>query len=408
MKSPRSLFVNTIAAAAALFAALVAGAANAATIHGNVVNGTTGAGDVSASVALIEPSAGMAPIRTIQASKGQFSVDKLTPGIYLARVDYEGVTYNKPFEVVGDEHVDVTVTVYETTSSWEGVRVFVPHFTATRHGDHLSIERVYDINNEQRPPRTITGEDGYFRFPLPSQMHEFNGMFVQYGEVPIQRQPVATDEDGVYLLDYPIRPGVTRVIMAYSVAYDSAAFSMNEKLRYDIDSFTIFATDSDMKITSSSHELVPAEDAHAAVSWTIDGLKKGDTLNLTFHGGTSQAPEAATSRATVIVVPDDAESLSLFLMFILILALMTFTGIALREPRLTGAETHYLQEYRDVLIRRVAKLDDVYETGAIPATAYHAKRAELKNQVASLIFRLEAVGQKGQKNPETKTRARAR
>jgi hypothetical protein len=47
-----------------------------------------------------------------------------------------------------------------------------------------------------------------------------------------------------------------------------------------------------------------------------------------------------------------------------------------------------LSQYRDVLIERLAKLDDLRETGAIPAGAYQAKRMELKNQLASLIIRL--------------------
>jgi hypothetical protein len=365
--------------------------AGAASIHGTVVNGTTGGTDVKATVSIINPASGMAPVQTVQAVNGEFSIDNLEPGSYLARVEYAGVTYNRPFQIAGDEHADVTVEVFDTTTSWKGVKVVVPHFTAARHSDHLVIERVYDIYNEAQPLKTITGDEGFFRFPLPEEMHAFNALFVQYGEVPIERQPVESGEKGVYLVDYPIRPGLTRVVMSYTANYDSGAVSMNEKIQYDIDSFTIFATDAEMEISSSSHELAEGGGPHEGVSWEIKGLKRGDVLNLSFRGGVNQETASGGSgegQHMVIVVPNDAENLSLILMVILLLALVTFVGIAMKEPRIDGAEALRLSQYRDVLIERLAKLDDLRETGAIPAGAYQAKRMELKNQLASLIIRL--------------------
>jgi hypothetical protein len=44
----------------------------------------------------------------------------------------------------------------------------------------------------------------------------------------------------------------------------------------------------------------------------------------------------------------------------------------------------------------LAKLDDLNQTGAIPAAAYQSKRAEFKNQIASLMYRLNARGGSGE------------
>jgi hypothetical protein len=401
MSSRRFRSVITVVAAAAGFASTTAVPARGGTVQGTVVNRSTGARNVSAPVSVIDPSAGMTPLYTVQATNGEFSIGDLDAGAYLARVDYEGVTYNWPFQIAENEQATIEITVYDTTSSWEGTRIAVPHFTATRHDDHLVIERVYDVYNERQPPRTIAGDGGYFRFPLPEQMHSFNGMYVQHDEVPVERQPVETDEAGVYRLDYPIRPGLTRVAMSYTVAYDSAAVSLNEKLLYDIESFTIFATDPDMQITSTTNDLIPEEGPHEGVSWHIDGLKKGEVLNLSFRGGSSQET-ASGGEGDIIVVPNQAEGLSLVLMLILLLALAAFTAIAAREPRMSGPESLRLAEYRNVLIRRLAKLDDLYETGAIPSAAYRAKRAELKNQVASLTYRLGAGSRAGAKTGGSK------
>jgi hypothetical protein len=391
---------------------LVSGAARAETVNGTVNNGTSGTAVADAEVLIINPSAGMAPVQTVKAVGGRFTVENLDAGVYIARASYGGVTYNHNFQIPatgGSEPVEVAIVVYEPTTSWGGVRIVVPHFTAARHADHLVIERVYDIYNESNPPRTVTGEDGSFRFPLPGDMHSLNGFVVSYSGIPIERQPLETGEAGVWSVDYPIRPGVTRVGMAYTLPYDSVSYTMNEKIHYDIESITIFATDVDMTIHSHSHELAQVEGPHASVSWAINGLKKGQELNLHFQGGADQQVAAAGggSQPAISVVPNSADSLSTLMMAILLLALMAFAGIALREPHAVGAEALHLKEYRDVLVGRLAKLDDLNQTGAIPAAAYQSKRAELKNQIASLMYRLNASGGSGtsraQQSDETRS-----
>jgi hypothetical protein len=386
----RSVILLTTALIAGLI--LSVNTAAAATVNGTIQNGTTGDAPVDVSVAIINPSAGMMAQQTVEAVDGRFAVENLEPGIYMARVEYKDVMYNYDFQITATDsvEVEVAVVVYETSSSWDGVKIVVPHFTAARHSDHLVVERVYDIYNESEPPRTIAGEDGQFRFPLPPEMHNFNGLWVQYGNVPIEREPLATDDPGIRRLDYPIRPGVTRVVMGYTVEYETAAFAMTEKLQHDIEQFTIFATDMEMKVTSSSHELLSGEGPHASVSSAIKDLKKGDVLSLAFEGGITQQATTGGPQPVVSVVPNSTESVSSLLMIILLLALVAFVGIAVRGPRVTGADALHLKEHRDILVRQLATLDDVHETGAIPAATYQSKRSELKNQIASLMFRLNA------------------
>jgi hypothetical protein len=394
MISNRFRSVIIIAAVAATCLVALPGASMAESIHGSVTNGTTGSTDVAVDISVINPAAGMAPLQTIRSSAGEWGVDNLAPGVYIARVEYQGVTYNQSFQIEGNEHVSVVLTIYETSPSWDGIRVVTPHFTATRHEHHLVVERVYDIYNETAPLNTVTGS---FRFPLPSQMHDFNGMYIQYGDVPVEREPVETDEPGIYSVEYPIRPGLTRVVMSYAAEYENAAVTFSEKLQYDMESFTIFATDAEMKITSPSHDFVEEQGAHAGVSWKIDTLKGGEQLELAFQGGVSQEVSPPSSQASVTVIPNDAESLSTLLLVILLLALAAFSGIALREHDPAKADAETLAGHRDLLVSRLARLDDMHEAGAIPGAAYQIKRTEIKNQIASLIYRLNQGRKSGSK-----------
>lgn len=384
--------------AAAMCLIALPGITMAESIHGSVTNGTTGSTDVAVDISVINPAAGMAPLQTTRSSAGEWGVDNLAPGVYIARVDYQGVAYNQSFQIEGNEHVSVAITIYETTPSWDGIRVVIPHYTATRHDNHLVVERVYEIYNESSPLRTVTGGDS-FRFPLPAEMHNLNGFYIQYGDVPVEREPAETDETGIYSVDYPIRPGLTRVVMSYTAEYESAAATFTEKLQYDIENFTIFATDAEMEITSSSHDLAEQQGAHAGVSWTITKLESGDQLKLSFRGGVNQVASPSRSQATITVIPNDAESLSTLLLIILLLALAAFSGIALREKDPARADAATLGEHRDLLVARLARLDDLHEAGAIPgAAAYQIKRAEIKNQIASLLFRLNPGRKTGSKS----------
>jgi hypothetical protein len=370
---------------------LTAISADSATVTGTVKNGTTGKYQTDAEVSLVNPAAGMKTEKTTRAADGRYSFENVDPGMYLVQSSYQGVTYRYSVQVAGNGRMDVDVTVYDATEDWSGIRVVVPHFTATRQGDHLTIERVYDIYNESSPPVTAAGENGYFRFPVPGDMHEFHALYASYEGIPIERQPVETADKSALRVDFPIRPGLTRIAMSYEVGYQDSAYLLNEVLLYDIDQFTVFATDPDMSISSPSHTMREGDGTHSAVSWVIENLKKGETLSIQFTGGTVKQASASGAQPVVSTVPNNTEGLSILMMTILGLALLAFVAVASREQSDIGARVKQLEEHRQLLVRRMARLDDVHESGAIPGAAYQTKRMELKNQVASVVLQLNKL-----------------
>jgi hypothetical protein len=377
---------------------LMAANANAFTIHGTLENGTTGDKHLSAKVEVVKPSGGMLQERVVEAHDGRFEIPDLDPNapIYLVRVEYDGVAYNSPVQVDGADQ-DVAVVVYERTTSWAGVRISMPHLAATRSGDLLQIEQLYEITNESSPPRTITGGDAFFHLFLPADMDSLTACFVTTFGVPVDRTPVPTDTPGRYTIEYPIRPGVTRVGVAFTLPYASGRYALSEKLFHDVEQATVFAVDPDIKISSSSHTLEAMEPVHGMSAYSVHGLAKDTELVLSFEGGDPNFAgtgggegEGDGSDQNVLTVKSDSESLSLFLIAALAFTFAGMVAVVLRDRGDPLSDPKVLRRHYDSMVARLARLDDLHAAEAIPGDAYRAAREELVTRTAALAIRLRA------------------
>lgn len=396
------------AAAIIVCIAAIAGSAAALTINGHVVNGTTGDENLSIGVTLLNPSAGMEPIAETQTVGGKFTFDGLDGDapIYLLRVDYLDVLYTKMLRPSGSSAVDATISVYDTTSSWEGIHVLVPHIAAMVDDDHLEIEMLYQIHNHVDPPRTIASVDAQFLVYIPEDKIEILRSYVSHEEVPIDRFPVPADSPGVYRIDYPIRPGETSVGISYSVPYTGRSYSLSYKLTSDIENMTLYAVNPGMKFTSETLELGGGERVQGMMAYDVTGLTEGSPFQLTVSGGEPVSAAAGQGghggQSSIVTLPVAAESVSLLVMVIVLLALLAFLGIATHGGTNPLDQDDQVRSYYNVLLKRMAKLDDLRETGMVAPDVYSAKRAELKTQIAALKYHLHTG--KGAKKRSSKAK----
>ena len=173
---------------AILLLAIVPASAGAFTIKGRVVNGTTQDRNVTTDVIIVDPAGGMAGEQTVRAENGVFEAAGLSDdtSVFLVRIDHQGVMYNEMVRTSEGDPAEIVVMIYESTEAWEGVRVAMPHMVARRHGDHMEMEQLYEVNNVSNPPRTVIGE-GPFHFPIPEDKQEIEGVYVTALGMPIER-----------------------------------------------------------------------------------------------------------------------------------------------------------------------------------------------------------------------------
>ena len=389
---------------------LFAADAGAFAVHGTVTNGTTGVTNVSAKVTVVSPSQGMEEEGTFQATNGHFEVPNLdgSAPIYLLEVEYDGVTYETPLRVTGEDQT-ASVTIYERTSSWDGIHVIVPHLAVSRGGDFLSVEELYEISNETSPPKTAAGDDGLFQFYLPADMDTLAACRVTSLGVPVDRTPEKTRTPNMYRIDYPIRPGKTEISVSYLVPYASGKYALSEHLAHDVDHLMVYAVDPQIKVTSPSHTLEQQPPVHGMLAFAVHGLKGGTDLVLNMEGGDpnfagtgataggnggGSGSGDATSDASgnVIVVPSDSERLSVLFMIALLLVFGGVIAVALRDEIHPLSDARILRNHYDKIVGRMARLDDLNAANAVPRDAYRAARDELLGQAAALALKLRTHG----------------
>jgi hypothetical protein len=373
---------------------------HAFTIRGSVKNGTTGATNVSARVVAIQPSAGMQEVASTQASDGKYVLENLPDGapFLLLRAEFDGVTYNTPVTPDGSTQT-IDIEVFEATSSWDGVKIEVPHLAVARQGDALHIQQLFEIKNETSPARTVAGKDGPFTLYLPSDMDSLNECYASAGEMPLKRIPIPTGTKDIYGIDYPIRPGVTRIGVAYSVPYATGSYSVKLRFPHGVAHMMVFAVDSTMQVTSSTHQFANQESVHGMSAYALHNVAANGEVALNFTGGDPafagldvEGEEPAHTPENIRVAPTEDFKFSLFLMITVLLVLATIVSMALRDHKDPLSDPQVLRGHYDLLLSRLARLDDLHAAEAIPSDVYRASREELVGRLGALAMQLRAHG----------------
>ncbi len=379
----------------AIFLLLSAASASAYTLDGTVENGTNGVVPAQMTGVLVNPAGGMATEQTFDIVDGRFTVEGLSEAttIYLLRVDYEGVTYTTPVRYEQKPQVDVTLTIYEQTTSTDGLEISVPQYSARREGDHLVLMRVHEVINVTEPPVTVAGEAGNFRFHLPAQMEEVTGVFVSSLGVPIERSAIPTEQANVYRVDYPLRPGMTRIGISYVVPYTGDAITLTETALYPIKKLTVFQVDPDMALEFAPTDMFgQAEGAHGMVGHTASDIAAGTEFAVTFTGGSKQlAASPGTEHGeghSVVLIPDPSNNVSLIAMAALLFVLLGFVFMVVKTPTPASERLASLTRHRERLLNRLVTLDSLSDTGVVSNDVYRAQRADTKAQLAVVLQQL--------------------
>ena len=385
---------------AALALVLTAATSHAFTIRGTVKNGTTGSRNLDVRIVAIVPSAGMKEVGSVQAQNGVFALDNMpndAPMVML-RTEYGGITYNTPVTVIrGDQNVELEV--FEPTTSFDGVNVMVPHLAVTRRGDDLYVEQLYEISNETSPPLTVNA----FEMWLPADMDSIHDSYVIASEVPVKRVPLPTDRKDIYTIDYPIRPGLTRIGISYTVPYGAGMYTMRARYPVAVEHMMVFAVDSAMMVTSTTHEFMSQQSVHGMMAYALHNLAAGDELILNFTGGDpnfaglqvegeegSGAHPPGATPDNIRVASSEDYKFAIFAAITVLLVLAGIVGMALRDRNDPLADAKVLRAHYDLLVTRLAKLDDLHAANLIPSDAYRASREELVGRLAALAMQLRA------------------
>lgn len=198
--------------------ALLLHALPAFAVDGVVMNGTTNKPQANVPVTLVRPSeAGMQTLSSTRSdTEGRFVIDKTVQGPQLIQAEYGGVTYNKVI-MPGTPSSNLEVSVYESTNNRSTAQVTQHMILVQPSTDNLRVTESLLFQDDAKYTYNDPA-NGTVQFYLPPEAQ--GGVRVTVngpGGMPIQRPAERARQKNVFKVNYPIKPGETRIDIGYSL-----------------------------------------------------------------------------------------------------------------------------------------------------------------------------------------------
>jgi hypothetical protein len=196
--------------------------AKAGTVHGTVVNGTTGKPAPGIELTLVQLQGGMQEVAHSKSdAQGEFTFDN--PGLgaqpMLVRAVYHGVNFN---HAVPPGTSTAQVDIYEPTKDAKTINVTSHVVIFQPNGTTMIVGEEYQIENKSQPPMAFYKTDGSFDFALPEggQLQQVSA--AGPAGMPVVQLPIDKKKNR-YSIAFAFRPGDSSVRFSYELPYTGNA-----------------------------------------------------------------------------------------------------------------------------------------------------------------------------------------
>ena len=252
---------------AGLVLAPLAAIAEAGTVHGTVMNGTTGKAAAGIELVLIQLLGGMQEVaHSKSGAQGEFTFDH--PGIgaqpMLVRAVYHGVNFNK---ALPPGTTTAQVDIYESSEDVKTIDVPLHVVIFQPKSATMIVGEEYQIENKSQPPMAFYRSKGSFDFALPEKGQLQQVSAAGPAGMPVVQVPIDKKRNR-YSIAFAFRPGANSVRYSYELPYPGNAATIKIPAIY-ADSRLLIAAPPGVQITADG--------------LTSDGQEQG--MNLYSHQG---------------------------------------------------------------------------------------------------------------------------
>ncbi len=279
-------FVFSLAAAATFALPLFA-------VDGVVLNGTVKHPQAGVEIVLVQPSQqGMKQLgKTVSNAQGKFNIDvTIPPGPGLLQSTYQGTTYNQII-TPGMPTTGVEVMVYESTNKVGTAKATQHLIVMEPSTDTTKISEMFIMENKTDMTYHDVGKGSAQFFLPPGASENAKAVITAPGGMPVPRPATLTSEAGIYKVDYPLKPGETRIEVTYTVP---AAQKFSGQI-VPSDAPTRLVTPSTVTVTGDGIEMLGQEPQTQAHLYNVSALKYNvlidgtGSLNLGAPSGNGEA-----------------------------------------------------------------------------------------------------------------------
>jgi hypothetical protein len=212
-----------------------------AAVSGTVTNGTTGKPQPGATVSFlkIDQQTGVELLEEVKTdAQGAFTINRDVAGPSLIRAAFDGVTYTN-MVAPGSPTTGIAVKVFNASKQPGAAKVAKHMILFQPSGGQMAIQETFLLNNAGQTAWNDP-QAGTLRFYLPTAANgkaEINA--TAPGGLPISAPLVKTGKPELAAVDFPIKPGETRLDITYTVPYTEGAAYEGKIVTKDDNSYLI-------------------------------------------------------------------------------------------------------------------------------------------------------------------------
>jgi len=273
---------------------------------------------------------------------------------------------------VGEATKSVEVTVYDSTTSDEAIKVAMAHTIIYVGQDSLKVmEYLLFVNETDRTyigsEEAATAEKGEtLKFSLPKEATN-----LQY-TLGLMECCIMSSEEG-FVDTMPVLPGGREVAYSYEVNYDSGTYTFSRNVNYPTTRYDLLFQGSSIEVTSDQLAAEEPMDIEGTQFNHLSGsdLAPGDVLVVQLSGLTETSNQWTVKWVALALVALTCGFGFIYLM---------------RKKRLQPVSPEDSFDQRRLrLLAELAQLDDDFEAGKIPEEVYRRLRAARKAQLVELM-----------------------
>jgi hypothetical protein len=213
-----------------------------AQITGTVTNQTTGKPQAGATVALYKVATSTGPELVDQAksdAQGNFTINQTAqgPGPALIRTAFDGVTYNHMLPP-GSPTTGLAIEVFNASKQPGAAKVEKHMILLEPSAGQIAVSETYLFKNDGKTAWN-NPDVGTLKFFLPAGAGKPEVKATAPGGMPLGAPVVKTAKPDIFAVDFAIKPGDTRIDVAYTVPYTEGADLAGKVVSQDENTYLI-------------------------------------------------------------------------------------------------------------------------------------------------------------------------
>jgi hypothetical protein len=211
-----------------------------AAVTGTVTNISTGKPQAGATVALyrLGTQTGLELIDQAKSdAQGNFNINQTPRGPHLIRTAFDGVTYNHMLPP-GQPSTGIAIEVYNASKEQGSAKVAKHMILLEPTGGQVQVSETYLFTNAGKAAWNDP-DGGTLKFFLPEGGSKPDVKATAPGGMPLGAPVNKTSKPDVMAVDFPIKPGDTRIDVSYSAPYTEGADYSGKVISKDENTYLI-------------------------------------------------------------------------------------------------------------------------------------------------------------------------